>query len=120
MNLAPGSHDLCTAAGALTCVAYPTDQRYEEERAERKAQRRRERNRDRQERDEYSDDSEDEYAERPPKMLEGASQAGTASEANFVRDGRERRAERDRDREMQEQYMSGGLGRRDDVNQQGY
>lgn len=91
------------------------------ERADRKAQRRRDRQRDRREKDEFSDASEDEYAERPPKMLEASSSMGGASSeatADFIRENRERRAERERDREGQ--YMSGGLGRREDGKPPGY
>lgn len=108
-------------AHALIPYSYSADERYEEERAERRAQRRKDRQRDRRERDEFSDDSEDEYAERPPKMLEApSSMGGTSSEvtADFIRDNRERRSERERDREGQ--YMSGGLGRREDSKPQGY
>lgn len=100
----------------LTHPSYhPTDERYEEERAERKAARRRDRNHERKDRDEYLDEnSEDEYAERAPKMLEAPSTtAGASSEAEFVRDNRERKGEREREREREPQYMSGGLGRRE-------
>lgn len=100
----------------LTTYSYPTESRmYDEDRAERKAAKRRERREDKHKRDEFSDDSEDEYAAREPKMLEapsttaGASAAG--SEADFIRE-RERRREREGEREREPQYMSGGLGRR--------
>ena len=47
-------------------------------------------------------------------MLEAPSTAGGAAEADFIRENRERRRERDGgDRETQ--YMSGGLGRREDT-----
>lgn len=100
----------------LTHHSYPTDERQEEDRTERKSQRRRDRNRDRHDKDEYSDDSADEYAERAPKMLEAPSTAGASSEPDFIRENRDRR----REREAEPQYMSGGLGRRDDGKQQGY
>ncbi|KAK5742012.1 hypothetical protein LTR17_003520 [Elasticomyces elasticus] len=98
------------------------DERYEEERQERKAAKRRERNSARHENDEYIDDSEDEWAEKKPKMLEapapqsvaGASYAASSGvnsgDTDFVRDNRERRRDRD---EREPQYMSGGLGRRE-------
>ena len=90
------------------------DKRYdEEERVDHKADRRRERNRDRKERDEFVDDSEDEFKEKPVRMLEAPSSAGASTEADFIRDNRERR--RDREERIEPQYnMSGGLGRRDD------
>ena len=92
---------------------------YEEERAEKKAARRRERNRDLEERGEFIDDSEDEFKPKPPRMLEAPSStaaasyntAGASSEADFIRDNRDRRGERERDRESE--YMSGGRGPRD-------
>ncbi|KAK6391206.1 hypothetical protein LTR65_004665 [Meristemomyces frigidus] len=100
------------------------DQRYEEERSERserKAQRRRDRHMDRKDKDEYSDDSENEFAEKAPRMLEAPSTAAGASSehpADFIRENRDRRSHRDGERDVQ--YMSGGLGRRDDGKQQGY
>lgn len=91
------------------------DERYEEDRVERKAARKRDRTRDRTEKDEYSDNSEDEYAKRAPRMLEApppsSVSGGTAgADADFIRDNRERRRERESEREPQ--YMSGGLGSR--------
>ncbi|WPB05523.1 uncharacterized protein RHO25_010176, partial [Cercospora beticola] len=88
------------------------DKRYEEERQERKAAARKSsRNRDRFERDEYEySDSEDEFKEKAPRMLEAPSTAG-ASEADFIREN-QRRHERNRDAEPN--YMSGGLGVRDE------
>lgn len=94
---------------SLTHHSYHADERYDEERAERKAARRKDKHRDRHERDEYSDDSEDEYAEKQPMMLEAPSDPG--AQADFIKEGRERR--RDRDAERETQYMSGGLGRRE-------
>ncbi|KAK5123663.1 hypothetical protein LTR85_002299 [Meristemomyces frigidus] len=94
------------------------DQRYEEDRSERKA-RRRERHKDRKDKDEYSDDSENEFAEKAPRMLEAPSTAGaSSSDADFIRENRDRRSHRDAERDVQ--YMSGGLGRREDGKQQGY
>ncbi|EMC94207.1 hypothetical protein BAUCODRAFT_158802 [Baudoinia panamericana UAMH 10762] len=103
---------------SLTPYSYPADERYEEERAERKAAKRKERQKARKEGDEYSDDSADEWKERAPKMLEAAPSsvgagAGAASEADFVRENRDRRREREGEREGQ-YAMSGGLGRRDE------
>ena len=99
---------------SLTELSNPTDERYQEEREERKAAKRRERNHDRRERDEYEvDNSEDEFKPRAPKMLEAPSSAAGAStsdQADFIRDNKDRRRERDSERE----YMSGGAGRRDD------
>ncbi|KAK4892858.1 hypothetical protein LTR27_008772 [Elasticomyces elasticus] len=102
---------------SLTQHSYSTDERYEEERQERKAAKRRERNSARHENDEYIDDSEDEWAEKKPKMLEApapqsiAGSSGVNSgDTDFVRDNRERRRDRD---EREPQYMSGGLGRRE-------
>lgn len=90
------------------------DKRYdEEERSERKTQRRRERNKDRKDRDEFSDDSEDEFKEKPVRMLEAPSTGGASSEADFIRENRDRRRERDERGEAQ-YNMSGGLGRRED------
>ena len=111
----------------------PPDERHEEERAERKAARRRDRKHDRHDHDEYSDDSENEFAPRAPKLLEDTSTtassttatrssvggggsgsgsvggAGTSDGGDYVRDRR-----RDRDRETDSSYtMSGGLGRRE-------
>ncbi|CAK4032959.1 Hypothetical predicted protein [Lecanosticta acicola] len=85
------------------------DRRYEEDREERKTARKANgRNRDRRERDEYEhSDSEDEFKEKAPKMLEAPTTAGAPS-ADFS----QRRSERER--EAEPQYMSGGLGRRDD------
>lgn len=111
-KLNPLTLSLCTHTD-LICV----DKRHEEEsRAERKASRRRERNKDRRDRDEYEDDSENEFAPKKPMMLEAPS-AGTStlggapsSEADFIRDNRDRR---DREREREPQYMSGGRGERD-------
>ncbi|KAF2162790.1 hypothetical protein M409DRAFT_68793 [Zasmidium cellare ATCC 36951] len=89
------------------------DQRYEEERSERKTARRPQRNRDRRDRDEYEySDSEDEFKEKAPKMLEAPSTAGASSNADFIRENRDRRHERER--EAEPSYMSGGLGRRDE------
>ena len=92
------------------------DERYQEEREERKAARRKDRNHDRRERDEYElDDSEDEFKAKAPKMLEAPSTASgtsTSDQADFIRENRDRRRDRDGDREHQ--YMSGGLGRRDE------
>lgn len=87
------------------------DQRYEEDRSERKAARR---NRDRHDRDEYEySDSENEFKQKAPKMLEAPSTtSGASSNADFIRENRERRHERERDAEPS--YMSGGLGRRDE------
>ena len=105
---------------SLTQRSSAADERaYEEERAEKKAARRRERNRDREERGEFVDDSEDEFKPKPPRMLEAPSStagapystAGASSEADFTRDNRDRRGERDRDRESE--YVSGGRGPRD-------
>ncbi|KAI5362020.1 hypothetical protein Slin15195_G056690 [Septoria linicola] len=90
------------------------DKRYEEERSERKAvARKSNRNRDRHERDEYEySDSEDEFKEKAPKMLEAPSTAGPSSEADFIREHQRRH---DRNREVEPNYnMSGGLGVRDD------
>ncbi|KAK6441799.1 hypothetical protein LTR95_001965 [Oleoguttula sp. CCFEE 5521] len=79
-----------------------------EERTERRdkgERRRKEKDRERREKDEYSDHSEDEYAPKAPRMLEApasAGQLGTStfgSEADFVRENRERRGERERDGE---------------------
>jgi hypothetical protein len=97
-----------------------TDERYEEERKERKAARRHDRNSDRRDRDEYElENSEDEFKPRAPKMLEAPAPSSTAgassSDADFVRENRDRRRERDGDRESQ--YMSGGLGRRDEYSE---
>ena len=89
-----------------------TDERAEEE---RKAAKRKERSRDRRERDEFADDSENEFKPRAPKMLEAPSSTAGASagdQADFIRENRERR--RDREGDYEQQYMSGGLGRRDD------
>lgn len=102
-------------------TSYSSDQRYEEERTERKAGRRSQRNRDRRDRDEYEySDSEDEFMEKAPKMLEAPSTAGASSNnADFIRENRDRRYERER--ESEPSYMSGGLGgggRRDDSQQQ--
>jgi hypothetical protein len=106
----------------LTSQSNPTDERYEEERDERRAARRRERNHDRHERDEYEDDSDDDFLKpRTPKMLEAPSTAGTSSsftagssstadQADFIRENRDRRSERERETA----YMSGGLGRREE------
>jgi hypothetical protein len=98
---------------SLISYSRATDERYEQEREERKAARRHSRNHDRRERDEYElEDSEDEFKPRAPKMLEAPSTAGASSSdhTDFVRDNRERR----RDSERESQYMSGGLGRRDE------
>lgn len=92
------------------------DKRFdEEERSDRKSERRRERNRDKKERDEYLDDSDDDFLrEKPVRMLEAPSTTGGApSEADFIRENKDRRRERDDRAEMQ-YNMSGGLGRRDD------
>lgn len=120
-----GSHDLKSIfrhVHPLTTHSYPTDQRYEEDRSERsekKAQRRRDKHKDRKEKDEYSDDSENEFAEKAPRMLEAPSNAGASSaDADFIRENRDRRSHREAERDVQ--YMSGGLGRRDDAKQQGY
>ncbi|KAK5682166.1 hypothetical protein LTS10_005291 [Elasticomyces elasticus] len=97
---------------SLTQHSYSTDERYEEERQERKAAKRRERNSARHENDEYIDDSEDEWAEKKPKMLEAPASGGASvnsGDTDFVRDNRERR----REGEREPQYMSGGLGRRE-------
>ncbi|GAB7359730.1 hypothetical protein MBLNU230_g6905t1 [Neophaeotheca triangularis] len=59
------------------------DERYEQERSERKSQRRKDRNRDRRDRDEFEDDSEDEFKEKPVRMLEAP--AGPGAEADFGR-----------------------------------
>lgn len=97
----------------------PTDSRqasdrHETERLERKAARKRERNKDRKDRDEFaSDDSEDEYVERKPRMLEAPTQPATTAgaDADFVGSNRERR----REREGEQVYASGsGSGRRDE------
>ncbi|KAK0279089.1 hypothetical protein LTR35_008824 [Friedmanniomyces endolithicus] len=117
------------------------DERYETDRLDRKAAKRRDRAAARRDNDEYVDDnSEDEYAERPVRMLEapaaaapslnlpGGTVAGSiaglsgvngAGEADFIRD-RERRRDGGRDgardgaREGEAVYqMSGGLGRRE-------
>ena len=106
----------------LIRYSYPTDEKYEEERSERKAQRKRDKAKDRKERDEYYEDSEDEFKEKQPMMLEApSSAAGVGSEqADFIRENRDRRREREGEREVQYQSaqqpynMSGGLGRRDD------
>ena len=97
-----------------------TDERYEEEREERKAARRHNRNSDRRERDEYElENSEDEFKPRAPKMLEAPAPPSTAgvssSDADFVRDNRDRHRAREGDRESQ--YMSGGLGRREEYSE---
>ena len=120
-----GSRDLTRSifrhVHPLTRYSYPADEKYEEERSERKAQRKREKAKDRKERDEYYEDSEDEFKEKQPMMLEApSSTAGAGSEADFIRENRDRRRERDGEREVQysnaqQPYnMSGGLGRRDD------
>lgn len=88
------------------------DERYEQEREERRAARRH----DRRQRDEYEDeDSADEFKPRAPMLLEAPSTtAGATSsgeQADFVRENRERRREREGEREYS---MSGGLGRRED------
>lgn len=122
----PGTRDLESIfrhVHPLTTHSYSADERYEEERSERserKAQRRREKHKDRKEKDEYSDDSENEFAEKTPMMLEAPSTAGAPSEADFIRENKTRRRDRDGEREREPQYMSGGLGRRDDGKQQGY
>ncbi|KAM3416523.1 hypothetical protein BST61_g8113 [Cercospora zeina] len=102
---APARHRAHTTSSAR-------DKRYEEERQERKAAARKSaRNRERSERDEYEhSDSEDEFKEKTPRMLEAPSTGG-ASEADFIREN-QRRHERERDAEPN--YMSGGLGVRDD------
>lgn len=105
-----GSHS--NQQHSLTRDARHADKRYEEERSERKsAPRKSTRNRDRYDRGEYEySDSEDEFKEKAPKMLEAPSSAGASSDADFIREN-QRRHDRDRD-EMS--YMSGGLGSRDD------
>ena len=49
-------------------------------------------------------------------MLEAPASAGASSadQADFVREGKERRRDREGDRDRDSQYMSGGLGRRDE------
>ncbi len=96
------------------------DERYEEEREERKAARRHNRNTDRRERDEYElENSDDEFKPRAPKMLEAPAPPSTAgassTETDFVRENRDRHRARDSDRESQ--YMSGGLGRKDEYSE---
>ncbi|KAK3072136.1 hypothetical protein LTR53_007367 [Teratosphaeriaceae sp. CCFEE 6253] len=111
----------------------PTDERYEQERQERKVAKRRERQgaAARHDADEYVvDDSSDEWAEKKPKMLEGApappsgvgssvatglSGLGSGEPVDFVRESRERRREREEGRERVDAgyNMSGGLGRRE-------
>lgn len=99
---------------SLTELSLSSDERYHDERQEKKAARRRERDRDRRERDEYEEDSENEFKPRAPKMLEAPATAGASAgdQADFVRESKDRRREREGDRELQ--YMSGGNGRRDE------
>lgn len=106
-----GSH--ANRQHSLTRDARYADKRYEEERSERKSGARKStRNRDRYERGEYEySDSEDEFKEKVPKMLEAPSTGGASNDLDFVREN-QRRHDRDRDSEMS--YMSGGLGARDD------
>jgi zinc finger CCCH domain-containing protein 13 len=104
---------------SLIELSRPTDERYQEERRERRAMRH-ERNKDRRDRDEYDDDSENEFKPKAPRMLEAPAPpsstitGGTASsDADFVRNSRERM--RDGGEREREYSMSGGLGhRRDD------
>lgn len=95
---------------SLTRHVESADRRYEEDREERKAARKANgRNRDRRERDEYEySDSENEFQEKAPKMLEAPSTAGAQSTADF------NQRKHERERETEPQYMSGGLGRRDE------
>jgi hypothetical protein len=98
----------------LTPSAHFTDKRYDEERTERKNARRTDRNRDRHARDEYEhSESDDEFKEKPPKMLEAPSAAAAAAaEADFIREF-QRRQERERDPEPS--YLPiPPLGTRDD------
>lgn len=89
------------------------DKRHEEDKHERKSSRRPDRNRERRDRGEYEySDSEDEFKEKQPKMLEAPSTVGSTSNADFIRDSRDRRHERDR--EAEPAYMSGGNGRKDE------
>lgn len=93
------------------------DTRYEEASRARHDRRRSDKDHDRRERDEYSDHSEDEYAHREPRLLEGSAPDHDAP-ADFVRDRRRDRERNDREREPSSvgsssrdggAYMSGGL-----------
>ena len=101
------------------------EERYEEVREERRAaanasttgsssSRRHERNRDRKERDEYTDDSEDEYQPRAPRMLEAPSSVSgkSAETADFNRENWDRRNDRERDRDTV--YSTNGTSSRRD------
>ena len=78
-----------------------TDARYDDEKRERRERKKRDKERARREADEYSDDSEDEFKERAPRMLEAGPTTGEsdATAADFVRDNRDRERERERERE---------------------